>query len=207
MLQFTLEAFHPLRASSATVHCGRYLILKLLQHFAEWVVIICMTLSMWLEVISFLILRVLMIQGSFSKCKIDILSSIGCISCPTSWDCFENKDLPAKAMKFSLCLLHLILKFIFFLPFNFIVDFNFNCFNKENGDINLTRYHLFYFNWHFILEILNFIIIEETNGLSPQMKLRILYIFRRFRNYNIFRYKILEVLLVKKVNFNPSCWL
>jgi hypothetical protein len=61
-----------------------------------------MMLSMWLEVIVFIISicsRALILLGSFSKCKIVVVSSINYISCHLFKMCSENIDLLVEVAK------------------------------------------------------------------------------------------------------------
>jgi hypothetical protein len=59
--------------------------------------------------------RALILLGSFSKCRIVTVSSIGRISCPAFSICSENVDFPVDVVKSLLCSLNLVLKFLFVL--------------------------------------------------------------------------------------------
>ena len=67
-------------------------------------------LSMQLDVVAFIISnssRALILLGSFLKCRIVIVSSIGRISCPMFNMCSENVDFPVDVAKYLLCSLNL----------------------------------------------------------------------------------------------------
>ena len=76
-------------------------------------------LSMRSEVVAFIIsnsLKALILLGLFSKCRIVIVSYIGHISCSAFSTCSENVDFPIDVAKSLLCSLNLVLKFLYVLP-------------------------------------------------------------------------------------------
>ena len=73
-------------------------------------------LSMRSEEVTFIISnssRALILLGSFSKCRIVIVSFIGRITCPAFSICSENVDFPVDVVQSLLCSLNLVLKFLF----------------------------------------------------------------------------------------------
>ena len=52
----------------------------------------------------------------FSWCIMDIVFSFVFISCPSLRTCSENLDLPSAYLKFVLCSLNIVLKFLLVLP-------------------------------------------------------------------------------------------
>ena len=73
-------------------------------------------LSMWSEVVAFIISFCSRALRSFPKCKFVMVSSIGRISCPEFRMCSEKVDFPFDVEKSFLCSLNLFLKFLFVRP-------------------------------------------------------------------------------------------
>ena len=104
------SAFAILVASSDVVRAGCYLVLKCMWYPVDVVTL----LSMRSEVVAFMIsnsLGALILLGSFSKCKIVKVYSIGRISCPVFSICSENVDFPFDVAKSVLCSLNLVWNF------------------------------------------------------------------------------------------------